>query len=38
MDASKTGGTYVDMLQVTQAISRLERTILSGIEVTIKDA
>jgi hypothetical protein len=26
------------MLQVTQAISRLERTILSGIEVTIKDA
>ena len=37
-DNSKTGGTYIDMLQVTQAISRLERTILSGIEVTIKDA
>jgi hypothetical protein len=26
------------MSQVTQAVARLERVILSGIEVTIKDA
>ena len=37
-DNSKPGGVYVDMSQVTQAVARLERVILSGIEVTIKDA
>lgn len=35
--AAVSGGTMVDMSELTKSIARLERILISGIEVTIKD-
>ena len=35
--AQNSGGSIVDMSELTRSISRLERILISGLEVTIKD-